>query len=290
MDKGETDIRMVYNSTSCGLNAYLYAPHYGLLTVKHMLRSLREGYYQCDLDVGKQFLNYKLHRHLQLLSGVDVRKVRSIDPSDALWEATQPGNWERWEQNWMGLRDSPYRSLQWQARLKLELYGDCRVRSNPFHWETVIFNLPGAKGYWADLLWVFKLRWDGKLGVKVFVYVDNGRAVGPTEFLTWMAARWYGSGCTRRGVQDASQKADVPFANSRALGRHSDSHRGWKDMWNVVAREVGKDPASHRRKVGNDGPGSLPPGKTPANQRILDVFGQDLPMDEFLHEGAATHN
>ena len=66
----------------------------------------------------------------------------------------------------MGLRNSPYQSLQWQARLKLELYGDRRIRSDPFHWERVIFNLPGSKGYRADLLWVFKLRWDGKLGVK----------------------------------------------------------------------------------------------------------------------------
>ena len=44
VDKGETDIRMVYNGTSCGLNAYLHAPHYGLLTVKHTMRALREGY------------------------------------------------------------------------------------------------------------------------------------------------------------------------------------------------------------------------------------------------------
>ena len=210
VDKGETDIRMVYNGTSCGLNAYLHAPHYGLLTVKHTMRALREGYYQCDLDVGEQFLNYKLHGLLRLLSGVDVREVRSRSPADASWEATRPGNWERWERNWMGLRDSPYRSLQWQARLKLELYGDRRVRSNPFHWEKVIFNLPGSKGYRADLPWVFKLRWDGKLGVEVFVYVDDGRAIGPTEFLTWQAARWYGSGCTRRGVQDASRKRTSP--------------------------------------------------------------------------------
>jgi hypothetical protein len=64
VDKGETNIRMVYNYTGCGLNAYLYAPHYGLLTVKHMLKALREGYFQCDLDVGEQFLDYKLHRSL----------------------------------------------------------------------------------------------------------------------------------------------------------------------------------------------------------------------------------
>jgi hypothetical protein len=83
VDKGETDIRMVYNGTSCGLNAYLHAPHYGLLTVKHTMRALREGYYQCDLDVGEQFLNYKLHERLRLLSGVDVREVRSRSPADA---------------------------------------------------------------------------------------------------------------------------------------------------------------------------------------------------------------
>ena len=46
---------MVYNGTSCGLNACLHAPHYGLLSVKHTLRSLMSGDYQCDLDVGEQF-------------------------------------------------------------------------------------------------------------------------------------------------------------------------------------------------------------------------------------------
>jgi len=55
---------MVYNGTSCLLNGYLCAPHYGLVTVKHTMRALREGYYQCDLDVGEQYLNYKLLRCL----------------------------------------------------------------------------------------------------------------------------------------------------------------------------------------------------------------------------------
>ncbi len=45
VDKGTSDIRMVYNGTSCRLNACLHAPHYGLLSVKHTLQALREGYY-----------------------------------------------------------------------------------------------------------------------------------------------------------------------------------------------------------------------------------------------------
>jgi len=101
--------------------------------VKHTLRALMTGYYQCHLDVGEQFLNFKLHEALRQLSGVDVREVRSRDPADGPWEASRPENWERWERNWMGLQDSPYRSLQWQARLKLEVYGDRRVLANQFH-------------------------------------------------------------------------------------------------------------------------------------------------------------
>jgi hypothetical protein len=91
VDKGTSDIRMVYNGTSCGLNAQLHAPHYSLLSVKHTLRALREGYLQCDLDVQEQFLNYKLHQPLRELSGVDVREVRSRDPDDEMWEDTRAG-------------------------------------------------------------------------------------------------------------------------------------------------------------------------------------------------------
>ncbi len=90
--KGTSDIRMVYNGTSCGLNACLYAPCYGLLQVKHTLRALREGYYQCDLDVGEQFLNFKLHDDLRQLSWVDVHEVRSWDPADGPWESGRTGS------------------------------------------------------------------------------------------------------------------------------------------------------------------------------------------------------
>jgi hypothetical protein len=110
----------------------------------------------------------------------------------------------------MGLRDSPYRSLQWQTRLKLEVYQDRRLRTNPFHWERVEMNLPGLTGYRANLPWVMKVRWDGELAAEVFVCVDDGRPTGPTEYLAWQAGRAYWTGCTRRGVQDASRKRTSP--------------------------------------------------------------------------------
>jgi len=72
VNKGEDDIRMVYNGTSCGLNDVLWAPRFGLPTVKQPLRDLLAGYCQCDLDVGEQFLNFSLHMDLREYSGLDV--------------------------------------------------------------------------------------------------------------------------------------------------------------------------------------------------------------------------
>ena len=58
--KGESDIRMVYNGTSSGLNDCLYAPHFGLPVIRHALRSLLPGYHQADIDVAEMFLNFNL--------------------------------------------------------------------------------------------------------------------------------------------------------------------------------------------------------------------------------------
>jgi hypothetical protein len=192
VDKGETDIRMVYNGTSCGLNDILYAPHFGLPTVRETLRAILPGFHQCDLDVQDQFLNFILHKHMREYSGVDVREVRSVAQEDTEWELSRPGSWECWHRNWMGLRDSPYRSLQWQVRPKLEVYGDRRALSNPFHWDHVELNLPGSRGYRADLPWVMKIRADGFLAAEIFVYVNDGRVVAYSPDLAWRAARTYG--------------------------------------------------------------------------------------------------
>jgi hypothetical protein len=154
--------------------------------------------------VQDQFLNYKLHKSMREYSGVDVQGVRSLATEDASWERLRPGRWERWERNWMGLRDSPYRSLQWQVRLKLVVYADRRNPANPFHWDHVRLNLPGSPGYRADLPWVMKIRSDGTIAAEIFVYVDDGRAVGHSAELAWRAARCYAARCAFLGVQDAA--------------------------------------------------------------------------------------
>ena len=56
--KGKVDIRMIYDGTKSGLNSCLFAPHFSLPVMAHTLRSLMEGYYSADLDVGEMFLNW----------------------------------------------------------------------------------------------------------------------------------------------------------------------------------------------------------------------------------------
>jgi hypothetical protein len=90
VEKGTTDIRMVYNGTSYGLNDILYALHFSLPTVRENLWAILPDFFQCNLNVQDQFLNFKLHRNMQQYSGVDVSQVRSEAPSDAAWEDRGP--------------------------------------------------------------------------------------------------------------------------------------------------------------------------------------------------------
>ena len=55
VDKGPTDIRVVYNGTSCGLNISLFASSFWLPTSNTLTRPLSFGYKSVDLDIGEMF-------------------------------------------------------------------------------------------------------------------------------------------------------------------------------------------------------------------------------------------
>ncbi|KAL7531666.1 hypothetical protein ACHAXR_004165 [Thalassiosira sp. AJA248-18] len=56
---------------------------------------------------------------MKQVSGVDISHVRSMDPKDGDWERGRAQQWERWCRNWMGLWDSPYRSIQDLIRVEI---------------------------------------------------------------------------------------------------------------------------------------------------------------------------
>ena len=219
--KGDSDVRMVYNGTSSGINDCLFAPHFGLPTILYILRSLRPGYYQADMDVGEMFPNFILGEQLRPYSGVDVThiKTRAEDLKHHLpepltempeWEKGRTRRWERWTRNWMGLRDSPYRSIQMAIIAKERSYGDRKATANPFQWEQVVLNLPGTPKYDTSFPWVFKVREDGHIASDIFLYVDDGRPTGFSEEQCWQASRRFCSMCSYLGIQDASRKRTTP--------------------------------------------------------------------------------
>jgi hypothetical protein len=70
--KGDTDMRLVYNSTSSGLNAHLWAPWFALPTICALLRALELDTFMADYDIGEMFLNFMLEERCARLAGVDL--------------------------------------------------------------------------------------------------------------------------------------------------------------------------------------------------------------------------
>ena len=201
---------MVYNGTGCDVNDSIWAPHFGLPTMRQTLFRLLPGYSQCDLDIGEMLLNFLLNDTMKEMSGADVQYVRSKEVSDLDWEYNRPDDFERWCRNWIGIRDSPYRSIQLLIRLKIEAYGDRWDRSNLFHWKKVIYNFPDTKEYRPGLPWVMKVRFNGHLACEVYVYVDDSRVTGHCRELCWAAARRFASVCSKNGVQNTARKMTSP--------------------------------------------------------------------------------
>jgi hypothetical protein len=70
--KGDTDIRLVYNGTSSGLNAHLWAPWFALPTIFTLLRALEVDTFMADSYIGEMFLNFMLEERCAILAGVDL--------------------------------------------------------------------------------------------------------------------------------------------------------------------------------------------------------------------------
>ena len=49
------DIRMVYDTTSSGLNDAVWAPWFPMPTVETLLRAVEGGTYMADCDIGEMF-------------------------------------------------------------------------------------------------------------------------------------------------------------------------------------------------------------------------------------------
>jgi hypothetical protein len=199
VEKGDDDIRLVYGSVS-GLNMSIWVPRFFLLRIWTHLCAVDEDTFMADVGIGEMFLDFVLHRKLQVLAGVDLTHY------------FQKGNtgskvWEVWLRAAMSLRSSPYQAAQAMGVAEEVIHGDRKDPTNVYCWDTVQMNLPGSSDYRPSRPWVSKYRSsDKKIAADLFIVVDNLRPTGSSRKESWAAARRAASTLNHLGIQDAPRK------------------------------------------------------------------------------------
>ena len=206
--KGDSDIRMVYNGTSCGLNASLWAPNFWLPSSESALRLLTCDSYCGDMDLGEMFLNFPMDIRLRPFAGVDLTPLRdhlATPPSESKPKLA------RWNRLFMGMLPSPFHAARHYYIAEEMAKGSPQDPTNPCGFDAVRFNIPGSADYTPTLPWVMK--WNSKLdniAGDVVTYMDDLRTVGSSAEHVWQVARRLGSRLQYLGIQDAPRKRRPP--------------------------------------------------------------------------------
>ena len=210
--KAETDVRIVYDGTACGLNDSLWAPNFMLPTVDSILRNASSSTWFGDIDLGEMFLNYPLDERIRPYAGVDVTHV-----DYELNDKNAKRVIERWSRCLMGFKPSPYVTIQTFAWSEEIILGNRLELSNPFYWDTLKLNFPGTLDYEPAMPWVYK--WNDiaqEMAAFFGTYVDDIRAGGSSEIACKKALHRIASIVNYLGQQDAPRKRGQPTQTPRA--------------------------------------------------------------------------
>ena len=110
------------------------------------MRWVVAGSWLVDNNLGDCFLNFPLHPELQNDCGIDLS---SLLPE--IKEGDRCGVFAKWLVNAMGVRSSPFCSVQGCTVAKYEVLGDPQDPSNPFVWDRIQLNLPASNNYDATM-------------------------------------------------------------------------------------------------------------------------------------------
>jgi len=153
--KGDSDIRMVYDGTKSGLNDSMWAPWFALPTIENHLRFVGVETYLGDTDIGDMFHNFVLHERVQKSAGIDVTP---FFPEELTRKRELKAIWLRWVRSAMGLKSSPYNSIQGILVAEEVIKGDPLGEQNIFRWDYIELNLLGDPTYQPGLPWICKRR------------------------------------------------------------------------------------------------------------------------------------
>ena len=238
--KAETDIRVVYDATKCGLNDAVWAPNFFLPTVDSILRNACSFTWFGDIDLGEMFLNYFLDEELRPYAGIDVTELE---------DGAEGRVFEQWVRTLMGFRCSPYIATQTFAWSEEIVVGDLSDPNNPFAWDEIKSNLPGTEGYDPSMPWIYKWNSVAKCMPAFFgTYVDDVRSGASSESICRTATRRIASVVNYLGQQDAARKrrppsqTPGPWAGAKCISIEGDglyvlSTQGkWEKAQNIISK------------------------------------------------------
>ena len=199
VEKGDDDIRLVYDGTKSGLNECVWAPNFFLPSVDSMLMNINISTWCADLDLTEMFLNYDLHKELRPYAGVDYTAVMGSETT----------LWLQWRRMFMGFTPSPYvtgKLFGWTIDVIL---GDRWDRNNPFRWESIRMNLPGMLTYDPREPRACKM-FESNIAAALEAYVDDLRLLGWSELHCHAATSRAAKLLQYLGQQNATRKYRPP--------------------------------------------------------------------------------
>ena len=211
--KGESDIRVVFNGTSCGFNSAIWAPNFWLPMSSSMVRVLSYNYDIVDIDLGEMFINFTLVWFFQQYSGVDLSPMIP-DLLKTFPELQSEIHDKRltsvWTRDWMGFKSSPYWVAKFYYLAEEFIRGDESDTTNPLYWNEIKLNLLGNLDYNPAYPNVIKFNSFQKLlAGDIKAYVDDLRTMGNAMEQAWAIARCVAARLQYLGIQDAPRKRRV---------------------------------------------------------------------------------
>jgi hypothetical protein len=207
--KGDQDIRLVYDGTSSGLNAALWAPSFWMPTSESAVRVISFYSYLFDSDIGECFLNFPNDKKLRKYCGVDLTPFVGLLESRPHFLTGLL--WEFWTRGFMGCKSSPYNSVRYLYLADEFCRGYRKSLKNPMRWDHVRLNLPGSNTFDPRLPRVFKwCALFSKIAGDICQFIDDERGSGHSRENAWQVHRQYISKQQYLGIQDAPRKTRPP--------------------------------------------------------------------------------
>ena len=217
--KGDSDIRVVFDGTSSGLNETLWAPKFFLPSAKSAAMCLSFETWMADMDFGEMFHNFHMDSQIRPYSGIELGPLApllpSLAPNPDKVSSARPTKL-RWTRLFMGMKPSPYLAIRHYYWGEEFARGNPARIGNPMGYDKVVLNLPGMERYDPAYPKVMKWKTDleagggGHVAGDVVTFVDDVRATGYSKGNCWDVYHQFASRVQFLGMQNAPRKFRPP--------------------------------------------------------------------------------